>query len=76
LHLGGAVAAGGLEVIDAEIEGAADGGLEVGLIIGGDGGGGFVAPLVLEAHAATGEDGHLEVGAAEAAVVHGKIANC
>ena len=72
LAFGAAVAAGGFDVVDAKFEGAADGGFEVGLVVGRDFGEGGVLPLVLVAHAAAGEDGHLKIGAAEAAVEHGR----
>jgi len=70
LHLGGAVAAGCFDVIDAAGEGALDAGFEVGLVGGGDVGRGDVLPLVLVAHAAAGEDGHGELGAAETTIDH------
>jgi hypothetical protein len=75
LHLGGAIGAGGFDVGDAEIESASDGGFEVllvgfGYVLFGD-----VLPTVLVAHAAAGEDGHLEVGTTEAAIKHDKAGN-
>lgn len=72
LHLAGAVAARGLDVVDAECEGAVDSGFEVGLAVLGDFAGRHVLPLVLVAHAAAGEDGHLQLGLAEATVFHAR----
>src|SRR5205814_42400 len=65
-----AVAAGGLDVVDAEFQGAEDGGLEVALAGFLDGLRIDVAPGLLVAHAAAGEDGHLEIGASEPAILH------
>jgi CheY-like chemotaxis protein len=70
LHLGGAVAAGRFDVVDAAGEGALDAGFEVGLVGGGDVGRGDILPFVLVAHAAAGEDGHGELGATETAINH------
>ncbi len=58
LEFGGTIGAGGFDVINAELEGAANGGFEVVLIVGGDLAEVEVLPALLIAHAATGEDGH------------------
>ncbi len=71
LNFGGAVGTGGFDVVDPEIHGAADGGFEVLLVGFGDLVCGEIVPFVLIPHSATGEDGHLQVGASEAAVLHG-----
>ncbi len=75
LDFAGAVAAGGFDVIDAEFEGAANGGFEVALVVGRDLVERGVFPGMLVAHAAAGEDRHGEAGAAESAagdeVAHG-----
>ena len=77
LHLAGAVAARGLDVVNAELEGAVDGGFEVSLAVLGHLAGWHVLPLVLVAHAAAGEDGHLQLSLSEAAVFHARsLAGC
>ena len=73
LHFGGAIAARGFNVVDAEFEGAMDGGLKVGLVVGRNFGRRHILPLELIAHAAAGKDGHLEFSAAETTVFHGRI---
>lgn len=69
----GAISASGFDVGDAEIPGAADGGLEVGLVFGGDLFEGCILPFPLEAHAAAGEEGHHEARASKPAVLHGAL---
>ena len=71
LDLRGAVATGGLDVVDAGGERLADALLEVGLSLGRDPAGILVVPTVLVAHPPAGEDGHLETGPAEASRDHG-----
>ena len=74
LHFGSAVAAGGLDVVDAELEGAVDAGFEIFLVGAGDVLRRDILPFVLVAHAATGDDGDLQTGPAKATVFHpGKV---
>jgi hypothetical protein len=71
LHLGGAVAARGFDVVDPELQGAADAGFEVVLIVGRDVLGRDILPLELVAHAATGNDGKRKLSSTETPVLHG-----
>ncbi|MFM2432643.1 MAG: hypothetical protein RLZZ511_3857 [Cyanobacteriota bacterium] len=71
MHFGGAVGAGGFDVVDAEFKGTVDGGFEVTLVFGGNVGEGHVLPFVLITHAATGEDGHLQFCATKPTIAHG-----
>src|ERR1043165_2672373 len=70
LHLRRAVAARRFDVVYSQLERAVDRGLEIGLVFGRGFFGRNVLPLELVAHPATGEDGHLQLGAAKAAVFH------
>jgi hypothetical protein len=65
-----AVAAGGLEVVDAQLERPSDRGFEVLLALRRHLVHRHVLPLVLEAHAAATEHGHGDLGAAESSVEH------
>ena len=66
----GTVAAGGLDVVDAQVQGPPHRGFEVGLLVGGDIVQRRVLPLVLVAHPAAGEHGHRKSGSAKSSVEH------
>jgi hypothetical protein len=72
LHLRSTIAPGGLDVVDAQLDGAMDAGFEVRLTIGRD----FlrinVLPFVLVPHAAARDDGHWQLSPTEAAVFHAR----
>ena len=70
LHFGGAVAAGGFNVIDAQFQGPMNTRLQVFLVCARDVLGRHILPFVLIAHAATGDDGDLQIGPAKATVFH------
>ena len=70
LHLAGAIAARSFNVVDAQLECAMDRGLQIRLTVGGHFPGIDVLPLVLIAHAAAGDHGHLQFSAAKSSVLH------
>src|SRR2546428_9610694 len=70
LHFRGAVAARGFDVVDAELDRAADGGFEVFLVFLRNLPWIDVLPSELVTHSAAGKDGHLQFGAAEASIFH------
>ncbi len=71
LPLGRAVAPGRFEMMDAQLQGAANGGLQVRLILARDAGKRRVLPLILIAHAAAGQDRHGKFRSAKSSVEHG-----
>ena len=71
LHFRRAVAARGLDVIDAQFERAVDARLQIFLVGARDFRRRHVLPLVLVAHPAAGDDGHLQIGPAKTTIFHG-----
>jgi hypothetical protein len=65
-----AVATGGLDVVDAQLQRPRDRRLHVPMAFGIDFVERLVFPAILVAHPPGGEDGHLKFGAAEASVLH------